>query len=449
MHPLAAIAFCLFSPVFLVVALLVFIVWLVCTLTCVGPLLQCCFKSCDEHTLHKIPPGITYVTTPRGYQLAVRFTTPQGELPPVAAESAKDEEKAILSGLRIDYGGAKRFPIIIPNGLAATMATIGTMHDDLVKAGFTVCSFDRLGVGMSDENKGDPPTVEECVADCLCVMDNVMPENTQWLMLGPSMGAIVATCFIAKHPQRVVGFLNMDGIPHPFAAPKIREKFLGYRKIYQCWSSCVWTGFMRCGVCCGASSMKRFASAAFPVSFIKAQMNKSNFWRNTGLEFPLMMDCCAATSDAWGAHSVLNLNQQEVIALARVSPTQNGLFENEEWQTLPRSSAELGSGWATVAETEELQADLKTKAASPLSCAFANMVVRVMQARDYDVMGYDDEMKRMQAAEGSLQMLMAADGARYTFPTLKHGDMFKQVGAIVRCMADIDALCTARLRKSP
>jgi len=243
-----------------------------------------------------------------------------------------------------------------------------------------------------------------------------------------------------------VGFLNMDGIPHPFAQPKIRDKFMGYRKIYECWAACAWTGIMRCAVCCASSSLKAFASSAFPASFLKAQMNRSNFWRNTGLEFPLMMDCCAVTSDAWGAHSVLSLSADEVTLLARVAPTQNGIYENEDWKTLKRAPAEIGQDWASPDETKRLVETLKAKGTSPLSSAFGNMVVRVMQARHYDPMGYDEEMKEMQAAEGSLQMLMAADGARYTFPTMAHGDMFKQLGAIVRSTVEIDTACTARLR---
>jgi len=91
---------------------------------------------------------------------------------------------------------------------------------------------------------------------------------------------------------------------------------------------------------------------------------------------------------------------------------------------------------------------LKAKGTSPLSSAFENMVVRVMQARSYDPMGYDEEMKLMQAAEGSLQMLMAGDGARYTFPTLAHTVMFKQIGAILRSVVEIDTICTARLRNT-
>jgi len=302
-------------------------------------------------------------------------------------------------------------------------------------------------VGLSDINsQGNPPTVDECVEDCLLVMNSVLPADKQWIMVGPSMGGIVATCFIAKHPQRVVGFLNMDGVPHPFAKPKITEKFMGYRKIYECWAACAWTGIMRCAVCCASSSLKTFATKSFPASFLKAQMNLSNFWRNTGLEFPLMMECCAVTNDAWGVHSVLKLSPAEATQLARVKPTQYGVFENEEWKTLPRAPAEIGPDWLSTEDTEQLLATLKAKGTSPLSSAFENIVVRVMQARDFDAVGYDEEMKQMQAAEGSLQMLMAADGARFAFPTMKHGDMFKQLGAILRAVAEIDTVCTSRLR---
>jgi pimeloyl-ACP methyl ester carboxylesterase len=62
------------------------------------------------------------------------------------------------------------------------MATVGRIHDGLAAAGFTVLSYDRLGVGFSDANtSGEPQTVDEVVADMHAVLQRfVKPDSQRW-----------------------------------------------------------------------------------------------------------------------------------------------------------------------------------------------------------------------------------------------------------------------------
>jgi alpha-beta hydrolase superfamily lysophospholipase len=108
--------------------------------------------------------------------------------------------------------GSRPHPVCIPNGLGATLVTISALHERLAALGFSVLSYDRAGVGMSDARpRAGHAGAAEVVADMKAVMDAVtLPDGVspRWLLVGPSMGSIVAQCFIAAHPACVAGFLN-------------------------------------------------------------------------------------------------------------------------------------------------------------------------------------------------------------------------------------------------
>lgn len=112
----------------------------------------------------------------------------------------------------------KKNPICIPNGLGATIVTISILHEELVKEGYTVLSYDRLGVGFSDANTTNiVPTAEDVVNEMNYVMNSLLPDETGWILIGPSMGSIVAQCYMATYPEKVKGFVNVDGLPYPFS----------------------------------------------------------------------------------------------------------------------------------------------------------------------------------------------------------------------------------------
>eukprot|EP00291_Cryptomonas_curvata_P013931 CAMPEP_0172206196 /NCGR_PEP_ID=MMETSP1050-20130122/33071_1 /TAXON_ID=233186 /ORGANISM="Cryptomonas curvata, Strain CCAP979/52" /LENGTH=216 /DNA_ID=CAMNT_0012885227 /DNA_START=203 /DNA_END=851 /DNA_ORIENTATION=- len=199
------------------------------------------------------------------------------------------------------------------------MTMIGKLHDGLVKQGFTVLTYDRLGTGFSDENPSDKsPTVEETVQDMEKVMSTFMPPDQQWILLGPSMGSIVGQCYTAVFPHKVVGFLNMDGLPYPFHTK--RKLFNFYGSIYRVESTLVWTGLFRFFLCFAGGPFSKVSGDTFSAGVLLAQANQRSFYRNVWLEMPLMMDCCAAADAA----QRLPVDPEALQAVIRAPPTRCG-----------------------------------------------------------------------------------------------------------------------------
>jgi pimeloyl-ACP methyl ester carboxylesterase len=280
---------------------LVFIaLWMIWTLTGVGPLYQWYSASRDKSTLDTrritdsdskcriiaIPGDIHSCSMGKSYNLFAIFSTPNTE--------------------------SNFPPICIPNGLGANAVLISKLQEALVTAGFTVLSFDRFGVGLSDENvSGSFPTASDVVAEMNYVMSAVLPGDQKWILLGPSMGSIVAQCYIAQHPRKIAGFLNMDGLPYPFIQQRSAFAWAGF--IYKMYASIVWTGILR--PCIGMASKdieRMFGSRSFSLPLILALMNQRRFFGNIALEMGTMMDCCAMVERAWGPQSLLKLPPREL-----------------------------------------------------------------------------------------------------------------------------------------
>jgi hypothetical protein len=196
----------LLAPLALAALPLFFAAWLVLTLTCIGPLAQrACVRADDAllaQSLHPAPGACVRLVPVNGRRLAVRWT---------AAGPTS----------------TRPHPVCIPNGLGATLVTISALHERLEALGFRVLSYDRAGVGMSDaRSEAGHAGAEEVVRDMRAVMEHVCPGAT-WLLVGPSMGSIVAQCFVAAHPSAVVGVLNSASrrrvlvplLAPPFAVP--------------------------------------------------------------------------------------------------------------------------------------------------------------------------------------------------------------------------------------
>ena len=185
MKVLRALIGLLLLPLLLLVSCLVLAVWAALTASCLGPLAQRACSRRDAAALRAAAAAsVTLVPVADGRRLAVRFSPGRNpRLPPVA----------------------------IPNGLGATLVTIGTLHERLERLGFPVLTYDRAGVGLSDVAAGGSATAAEVVADMHAVLQSAGVGPAKWVLVGPSMGSIVAQCYIAAHSENVAGFLNMDG----------------------------------------------------------------------------------------------------------------------------------------------------------------------------------------------------------------------------------------------
>lgn len=407
----------LLIPLGLAFFLLFMVLWLVSTLTGLGPLYHA-FASCSDASLlaATTAPGgpVKLVDVPKGGKLAVRWSQ-----------------------------GTRPNPVCLPNGLGATLITISTLHEALAALGFSVLSYDRDGVGLSPRRPGATSHVgaSGTVEDMRAVMDACSP-GSKWLLVGPSMGSIVMQCFIAAHPEMVVGALNMDGLPFPFARKRGRFEFAA--SAYRMYASITWTGVLRAGLGAAGASLAPLSSAAFPLPVIVAQMNQRNFFASLAREMYTMMDCADAATAAWGpAFDMGALPLEDIDALANAAPAECGDVPKkageggtgDTWVSLPRSPAEVGgSAWTPQKEVKagvlaRMLAGHTGGGGGGLPQIWQGLVVRVMSARSYSLgaLGeafYDADMRKWAAAEHNLHALLAASGARTVFPKRHHGEMF-------------------------
>jgi pimeloyl-ACP methyl ester carboxylesterase len=311
----------LLLPVYIAFFVLFLVVWMFLTFTGIGPALQYFYTLADRQTLSRdrliaaapVPSQMRTVTVPAG----VHSCSPDKSYRVFAIFAQPPSPPSEGSG-----GGRPVYPpVCIPNGLGATAALISQMQEHLVAAGFSVLSFDRLGVGLSDPNlSGRSPTAMDVVQEMDFVMRAVLSDTdndndaeranqTQWLLLGPSMGSIVAQCYMARFPHKVQGFLNMDGLPYPFFQQK--ASFQWAALVYRLYACLVWTGVLRPFIGMALQSVRgMFACESFDLSVAVAQMNQSSFYGNVALEMMTMMDCCEMAETAWGPQSVLRLPKQ-------------------------------------------------------------------------------------------------------------------------------------------
>eukprot|EP01035_Chromulina_nebulosa_P018137 gene18137-23791_t len=304
--------------------------------------------------------------------------------------------------------------VCIPNGLGATMVILAKIQDLLTSNGYAVLTFDRLGVGFSDDNRtNQSPKPLDLVRECNFVMDSVTSNDTKWILLGPSMGSIIAQCYIATYPEKVVGFLNMDGVPYPFANQRKIFQYASY--VYNIYTYIIWTGILRpsIGFALDAKTTKMFVSKSFSLEITKAQLNQSRFFGNIGLEMITMMDCCDFTSLAWGDLSILKLSKEDQLTLCQTKPNESVEINEETYERQVvniRSISEYGSDWESPENVQTVVARLKsiqknegsfTYQTSPINFisdhnlidypepgvlekVWPNLVVTVMSARNHD-----------------------------------------------------------------
>lgn len=459
-------------PLYLVVISIVLLLWMVSTITCIGPMIHHCYSKKEDLVLEKllidhpemgfleIPAGINAASGAHSYRVSTRVTIPKNS--------------------------NNNLPVIIfPGGLAATLFCMHKAQDRLTEEGFICLQYDRLGVGYSDVNPtGIPASAFDCVNEMDYVMRNTpnIPVGSKFISLGASMGAIVTEAFMSIYPNRLVGFINVDGLPHSFI--KTNKLFIKtFAPMYKGMASIVWTGLMR-SMFSGMKStlQKSFSSKNIGVAPIMAQMMRKRFFANAYLEFFTMMSCADLSCTAWGAISPTKMDTDLFYRCVTVAPTRSTIVDERDniaaSDTLERSSSELGVSWATPGETRatldvlrqkapvksEDLGDLKVTNADnnehpisksgfvggisaetvvhPLPPQFQNMFVRVLSARSYDMgdssmlgeWGYPQVNRNRSSSEHNLHALLAKDGARIVYPKLTHASVFAQTEQIVAVM---------------
>lgn len=430
------LALLIVGPIYLAFVLAFLCLWLAFTVSGIGPIAQYICRRRDAQkiaTVIRPSPSaqVELVRVPLGNAL---FGSAR-EIPRLAVRWTRGSNPNLP-------------PVALPNGLGATLITISSLHDKLVGLGFSVLSYDRAGVGLSDEIPASHKALtgrshynaEETVDDMHrvmmhCAEASSLPSGTKWILIGPSMGSIVAQAYMARHPDTVCGFLNLDGFPFPFAAKRRRFEMASY--VYRAYAAIIWTGAIR-PFLAGASYTKFFkqlVSKAFPAPVVLAQMNDRKFFSSLALEMITMVDCADAVRHAWGpGYDFQSMPVEKLEPLICAKPTHCGDAPEGVVEPAPRSRWEHGDDWCPAAETDAALATMAKAneaagwSSAPLPSLWPSLVVRVMCARSYNFPGgnsfFDQQMKDWAASEHTLHAHLALDGEKTVFPTRHHGQMF-------------------------
>jgi pimeloyl-ACP methyl ester carboxylesterase len=299
------------------------------------------------------------------------------------------------------------------------MVTISILHEALVAEGYSVLSFDRLGVGFSDPNVNNiVPSAEDVVNEMNFILNAVFPsaESPQWILIGPSMGSIVSQCYMAAYPERVRGFVNVDGLPYPFQ--RFESSFLKASTIYKLDAHLIWTGLFRpfIGPFLRTPSMQWLSSAAFPIEYAIAQMNQRDFYHNLALEMVTMMRCCDYSVPRWGRYNLLAMTQSEVEKISEAEPFENLEIDlskaanDRRRLTTFRSESEVGLAELTSPEQlDNILAEVQARAVTSPAHATAT----TMAASPQDLEEGNVSAESPQAPDSSLQeSLLSSNEAR-------------------------------------
>lgn len=421
------------APIYLAFMFVFFALWFVFTITGIGPIIQCCRNRKDRAILAEYVD--TSSTNKNNSSVPSSSSTSSAHPHPIQMITVGGSDSNRRLAVRWSPGTNPTLPpVAIPNGLGATMMTISPVHERLAELGFPTLSYDRAGVGMSDPLPIGKHhfNAEETIDEMHVVLThpNFNHASSKWILIGPSMGNIVAQSYVAKYPHMVGGILNMDGFPFPFS--QVRSAFTKAAIVYDVYAAIIWTGALRPFLYFASKSnfFQRLISKTFARSAILAQMNQRNFYKSLAQEMITMMDLADYTRKAWGkAFDLASMPKDELEPLINSRPFACGDAPDGVFETKPRSKYEHGNDWCDPRITEQTIKRLEKNSTDNdvLPSIWKKLVVRVMSARSYH-MGihyfYRPQMQDWAAAEHSLHALLAKDGARTVFPIRHHGEMF-------------------------
>jgi len=359
----------LLIPLYIAGALVFLVVFLLLTVTGIGPLVEFCMARSDQTALDRetilqehpelflieIPHHINRASLGQPYKVMVRLTMQQSRT------SEESQQQDFLP------------PVIFPGGLASNLMTMSRHQDILTEQyGFTVVNFDRLGVGLSDPFPEDAaePLVSPSAADVAREMEYVMTHcasvaiaarsnnnNTnnnktnrplKWIQVGGSMGTNVATAFVALFPGRLCGFFNLDGLPHAFIQIQCKKFLQDGKWGMDLLKSLQFTGLPRLVFRMAVKPLLPAMGTAFTPQQIIGVMCRKQFFTATGLEYATLMSCCDLEIAAWGPHLATTEYDAETLrVMASVAPTQSVLVDElkgiQRRVTNERSASELGT----------------------------------------------------------------------------------------------------------
>jgi pimeloyl-ACP methyl ester carboxylesterase len=137
-------------------------------------------------------------------------TTPENRPSQTTAASSR----ANVGGYELAYAceGSGTPTVVLEAGLgSAGLDEWASLMPDLEPLGVRVCTYDRAGVGMSDERPGGggPPTAETQADELHRLLEEAAIE-TPVVLVPHSYGGLVARVFADRYPGDVAGFVFED-----------------------------------------------------------------------------------------------------------------------------------------------------------------------------------------------------------------------------------------------
>lgn len=123
---------------------------------------------------------------------------------------ASDGDNIVIQDWPLDSGAKLRGVIILVHGLGEHAGRYAHVAEQLNRWGFAVRGYDQCGHGESGGLRGSLPTDTRLLDDLADIVDSTrarMPKDTPLIVLGHSMGGLVAARFVSLAMRPVDGLV--------------------------------------------------------------------------------------------------------------------------------------------------------------------------------------------------------------------------------------------------
>jgi pimeloyl-ACP methyl ester carboxylesterase len=155
------------------------------------------------------------------------------------AAAALDRRRFPPPGRLVDIGGRRlhlleagtgRPPVVVVAALADSVPIWVSLQRELAPD-IRLCLYDRAGAGWSDPPPRGPRTPEASAADLRALLD-AAPIETPCVLVGHSVGGVIARRFAAQYPEAVAGLILVDSSHENQAARRGQDGWRGGRADY-------------------------------------------------------------------------------------------------------------------------------------------------------------------------------------------------------------------------
>lgn len=100
-------------------------------------------------------------------------------------------------------------PILYLHGLGSTMEDFRSAGNEVALSEHTLVGFDFPGCGGSEYHTDTPLTIDDLVAMTQRIVDNLALSDLT--VIGHSLGGLAGLQYVRRHPERVAGFVSVEG----------------------------------------------------------------------------------------------------------------------------------------------------------------------------------------------------------------------------------------------